>query len=346
MPNPIARNNPTDRKVYILTGPTSGIGRATALEMAKHGEIVLVGRDPKKLNEFQGEIEQKGGRAVSVVCDLSDMASVRRAAGQIVALKLPIAGLLNNAGILQMRPTKNARGWDTSFVTNHLGPFALTEALVPSLPKGANVVFVVSAVEDPERKPAVAAGFRGGRYISAEASARGEWKPDGAKKPGYDAYATSKQAILAAAMAFARETPRLRFNAIEPGLNPTTGLGGSDVGAFVRFLKRFIIPILVPLLMPFFKILSTPKRAARVITKALLNESGETGIYYDEGGRPMFGSGLVRDPKFQDRVVAETRALLSTIPGQYGVDNNRQPLGYCRAAGRRGERHEPSTTCT
>jgi hypothetical protein len=115
-------------------------------------------------------------------------------------------------------------------------------------------------------------------------------------------------------MVFARETPRLHFNAVEPGLNPTTGLGGGDVGAFVRFLQTYIIPLLVPLLMPFIKILSTPKRAARVITKALLNESGETGIYYDEGGRPMLGSALVRDPKFQDRVVAETHALLSTIP--------------------------------
>src|SRR5258708_39640525 len=37
---------------------------------------------------------------------------------------LPIVGLLNNAGIMQMRPTKNALGWDMSFVTNHLGPFA------------------------------------------------------------------------------------------------------------------------------------------------------------------------------------------------------------------------------
>jgi NAD(P)-dependent dehydrogenase (short-subunit alcohol dehydrogenase family) len=44
--------------------------------------------------------------------------------------------------------------------------------------------------------------------------------------PGADAYATSKQSILAAAMAFARETPRLHFNAVEPGVNPTTGLEG------------------------------------------------------------------------------------------------------------------------
>ena len=314
-----SRTNGSERKAYIITGPTSGIGRATALEVAKHGTVVLAGRDPAKLAEVQKIIEHRGQRAVPVVCDLSDPTSIRRAVTEIVAFDLPIAGLLNNAGIMQMRPIRNALGWDLSFATNHLGPFALTEALLPSLPNGASVVFVVSAVEDPERKPAVAAGFRGGRYISAESSARGEWKPDGAKRLGFDAYATSKQAILAAAMAFARETPRLRFNAIEPGLNPTTGLGGNDVGALVRLLQRFVIPIMVPLFMPFIRILSTPKRAGRVITKVMTDTSGQTGVYYDEGGRPMQGSTLVRDPKFQDRVVAETRALLATVEVAGGV---------------------------
>jgi tetratricopeptide (TPR) repeat protein len=59
-----------------------------------------------------------------------------------------------------------------TFATNHLGPFALTEALVPHLPDGASVVFVVSGVEAPERKPAKAAGFRGGRYISFDEATR------------------------------------------------------------------------------------------------------------------------------------------------------------------------------
>ena len=43
--------NPSRRKAHIITGPTSGIGRATALELAKHGTVVLVGRDRKKLDE-------------------------------------------------------------------------------------------------------------------------------------------------------------------------------------------------------------------------------------------------------------------------------------------------------
>jgi NAD(P)-dependent dehydrogenase (short-subunit alcohol dehydrogenase family) len=129
-------DNPSHREAYIITGPTSGIGRCTALELAKHGTVALIGRDREKLDEVHKTIEQRGQHAVSVVCDLSDLASVRRAAAEIIALHLPIVGLLNNAGIFPMRATKNALGWDMAFATNHLGPFALTEALVPHLPDG------------------------------------------------------------------------------------------------------------------------------------------------------------------------------------------------------------------
>ena len=300
--------SPGERKAYIITGPTSGFGYRTALELAKHGTVVLVGRDQGKLDKVQKTIERAGQHAVPVVCDLSDLASVRRAAAEIIALRRPLAGLVNNAGIGQMRATKNAQGWDTVFATNHLGPIALTEALMPHLPDGANVVFICSGVEDPERKPAVVAGFRGGRYISAEASARGEWKPGGSARPGFDAYATSKQCNLATVMAFARETPRLRFNAVEPGFSPATGLS-RDANVLLRFLGKYVLSLPAP----FIKYWSTPARGGKVITNALLNESGGTGVYYDERGKPMLGSTLVRDPEFQDRVVAQTRALLSTV---------------------------------
>jgi len=300
-------NNPTAGKAYIVTGPTSGIGRATAFEAAKHGTIVLVGRDREKLDEMQGEIERRGGHAVPVVCDLSDIESVCRAAAEILDLHLPIVGLVNNAGINQARPTKSAQGWDLTFATNHLGPFVLTEALMPQLPDGANVVFVASGVEDPERKPAKAVGFRGGRYISAEASARGEWRPGGSKIPGADAYATSKQCTLATALEFARETARLRINAVEPGFIPASSLH-RDANAFQRFLLKYVLTLVAP----HVKYWSTTKRAARVITNVLMNESGATGVYYDDEGDPMLSSELIRDPKFTARVVSETRALLET----------------------------------
>jgi NAD(P)-dependent dehydrogenase (short-subunit alcohol dehydrogenase family) len=305
---PLDSNSPGGQ-AYIVTGPTSGIGRQTALELARHGTVVLVGRNRSKLDDVQQVIEGRGGQAVPVVCDLSDPASVRRAATRIIELSLPIAALLNNAGVFQAWPTTNALGWDMTFATDHLGPFALTEALAPHLPDGAQVVFICSGVEDPERRPAVIAGFRGGRYISAEASARGEWTPGGSKLPGGDAYATSKQCNLATVLALARETPRLRFNAVEPGFNPATDLG-RDSNVFLRLLGRYLLSPLAP----FIKYWSNSKTAARVITGVLTDDSGRTGVYYDEKGRPMKGSTLVRDQEFNARVVAETRALLARVP--------------------------------
>lgn len=298
---------PADR-TWIVTGPTSGIGRRTALELAAHGTVVLVGRDPERLAELEREIGSLGGRAVSVVADFSDLASVRRAAERIVELGLPLAGLLNNAGVFPLGPRTTAQGWDLAYTTNHLGPFAFTEALVPHLPDGAHVVFVCSGVEDPERRPAVVAGFRGARYLSAEASARGEWAPGGSAKSGYDAYATSKQGNLATVLALARETPRLRFNAVEPGFTPGSGLG-RDAGPVVSLVSRYVLSPIAPLVRYW----STPGRAARVLTEVLTSESGATGVYYDERGRPMLGSAQVRDAAFSDRVVAETRALLATV---------------------------------
>lgn len=296
-------------KAYVITGPTSGIGYATALELAKHGTVILVGRNRDKLNQVQKTIEETGQKAVSVMCDISDINSVKRAAQQIIELQLPIAGLLNNAGIMPSKATKSAQGWDMTFATNHLGAFALTEALAPSLPDGANVVFIASAIEDPERKPAKVMGMKGGRYISAEASARGEWKEGGSKMAGIDAYATSKQCILASAMAFARETPRLHFNAVEPGITHGTNLGGESTNAIIRL----IFGLIMSTIPPFSKYSSTPKKSAKVITKVLTDKSGKTGVYFDEKGQPMLGSELVRDPKFQDLVVAETRDFLLKV---------------------------------
>ena len=75
-------------KAYIITGPTSGIGFATALELAKHGTLILVGRNREKLERVQ----QQTGNAIAVVCDLSDLQSVKSAAREIIGLQLPIAG--------------------------------------------------------------------------------------------------------------------------------------------------------------------------------------------------------------------------------------------------------------
>lgn len=68
------------------------------------------------------------------------------------------------------------------------------------------------------------------------------------------------------------------------------------------------------MLAPLIKYWSTPKRAAKVITKAVINEAGQTGVYFDERGEPMASSAQVQDPAFQDRVLDEARKLLKTLP--------------------------------
>jgi NAD(P)-dependent dehydrogenase (short-subunit alcohol dehydrogenase family) len=291
---------------YVITGPTSGIGYRTALELAAHGVVALVGRSPDKLAGVKATIEQRGGKVVAVLCDMAEIPAIRRAAEEIAALPYRIKGLVNNAGVMPSVAGRNAAGWDLTFATNHLGPFALAEALAPHLPDGANVVSIVSAIEDPERAPAKLMGMRGGRFISVEASARGQWQPGGASLPGIDAYATSKQCLLAATLALARENPRLHFNAVEPGITGGTGLGGRH-----NPLLHFVFGQIVTRLPPFAQFRSTPEKSARTIAGVLMDRSGRTGVYFDEKGQPMRGSALAHDPAFQDRVVAETRAFLA-----------------------------------
>jgi NAD(P)-dependent dehydrogenase (short-subunit alcohol dehydrogenase family) len=301
-------NKPTT-KAYIITGPTSGIGYLTALELAKRGTVVLVGRDRKKLEQVQRTLQANGHNAELIECDLSDIVQVKLAAQQILSLQLPLAGLINNAGIFPVNPSKNAQGWDRSYTTNHLGSFVLTEALAPHLPNNAQVLFIASGVEDPERKPAKGAGFRGGRYISAEASAKGEWLAGGSTKPGFDAYATTKQCQLASVFVFAREYPNLRINAVEPGFCPGSNLG-RDANAVLHFIAKYILSPLAP----HINYWSTPEIASKMIAK-VVTETTQTGQYFDEKGQPMLASKQMQDTQFQNRVVAETREFLSKFKG-------------------------------
>ncbi len=306
------KNDQNQKNAWVITGPTSGIGRQAALQLAKHGTVVLVGRDIGRLRDVEREVNAlPDGHAVSVVADFADIHSVRRAADEIAGLGLRIGGVANNAGGMQTKGGTNAQGWDIAFATNHLGPFAFTEALIPHLSDGTHIVFTSSGVEDPERRPATSAGFRGARYISAEASARGQWKAGGSKNVGFDAYATSKQGNLAAVCALARAVPRLRFTAIEPGFNPGTGLG-RDANPILQFLAKYVMQPLAPLI-PYW---STPKRAGKLIAETLTEPSIPSGSYYDENGKPMKASKQVSDPAFSDRYIAETRNLLAQVPAE------------------------------
>jgi NAD(P)-dependent dehydrogenase (short-subunit alcohol dehydrogenase family) len=244
-------DNSADQNAYIVTGPISGIGRITTLELAEHGTVVPVGRDAKKLDEVQKTIEKNGQRAASAVYDLSDVARARRGRGDRHPRAFDCRPA-QYAGIFQMRARTNTQGSDMSFATNHLGPFALTEALMPHLRDGANAVFVAFGVEDPQRKPArlsrrplhLSRGERTRRVDTRRLRA--------ASRPG--TYATSKQCALATAIESGR-THGCKSMRLSRASRTLDSSGKPTL--FLRFLTKYILPLFAP----FIKYWSTPKRA-------------------------------------------------------------------------------------
>jgi dehydrogenase/reductase SDR family protein 13 len=121
-------------KTFVVTGAKTGLGRATVEALADRGagRLVVASRSRDKT---QPVLDALRARAPStdvrfVALDLGELASVRRAADEILAMDLPIDVLVNNAGIAGLQGlTKD--GFELTFGTNHLGPWLFTEKLLP-----------------------------------------------------------------------------------------------------------------------------------------------------------------------------------------------------------------------
>lgn len=117
----------TDRTI-VVTGATSGIGLATARALSGRGaRVVLAVRDPDKGERAARSLPRPG---VVRQLDLADLSSIRRFAAE---WRQPIDVLINNAGVSTSTRTLTRDGFELQFGTNHLGPFALTNLLLPSL---------------------------------------------------------------------------------------------------------------------------------------------------------------------------------------------------------------------
>jgi NAD(P)-dependent dehydrogenase (short-subunit alcohol dehydrogenase family) len=116
----------------LVTGATSGIGRAVALQLAREGAEVLVhGRDATRGAEAVEEITAAGGKASFVAADLGDAAEVQRLAGDVGDVDI----LINNAGIALFGPTGEfeVSAFDKMFASNVRAPFFLVAAIAPAM---------------------------------------------------------------------------------------------------------------------------------------------------------------------------------------------------------------------
>jgi len=139
-----------DGKVVLITGGTSGIGRAAATALAGMGaEVVVTGRNKEKGEEALGEIRRESGNEeVSLLlADLAVQAEVRRLAEAVRERHDRLDVLVNNAGLVQSRRTETPDGIETTLAVNHLAPFLLTNLLLDLLKESAPSRIITVASE-------------------------------------------------------------------------------------------------------------------------------------------------------------------------------------------------------
>jgi NAD(P)-dependent dehydrogenase (short-subunit alcohol dehydrogenase family) len=153
----------------VVTGASSGIGRAFALQAAEAGaQMVLVARRAEELERVAEECVQRGGRARVRAADLADPAASRRLAETILREDGPVDVLVNNAGSSIRRPVLDYKPEDVERLVgvNYLGPMALTLALLPSMvERGGGHVVQVSTIGTQTGAPNFAS------YVASKAAA-------------------------------------------------------------------------------------------------------------------------------------------------------------------------------
>lgn len=134
--------------VRVITGATSGIGRALAVRLAAAGPVALVARDAARADAVRHEIAGAVPDASVEVhlADLSSLADVRLLADHLSAAHPRIEALVNCAAVFSSRRVETTDGLELMFATNHLAPFLLTNRLLPALrANGAARVLTVTA---------------------------------------------------------------------------------------------------------------------------------------------------------------------------------------------------------
>ena len=209
-----------DGQVVVVTGASSGIGRAAALALGTLGaEVWVVGRDRHRTEAVAGAIRLAGGRAEGALLDVADGAAVDAFADRFASRHDRLDGLVHGAGALLADYAVSAEGFELTVATHVLGPYRLTWRLVPQLrPTGRSTIVTVSS---------------GGMYTERFDLDRLEMDP--AHYDGVRAYARAKRAQVVLAREWARRWSAwgVASYAMHPGWVDTPGLA-SGLPSFTR----------------------------------------------------------------------------------------------------------------
>ena len=156
-------------RTAVVTGANGGLGLETARQLAAKGaHVVMAVRNQEKAQAALDDIRSGVPDAALelVALDLASQASVRAAAGQIIAAHKSIDLLINNAGVMGISEAKTADGFEMQFGVDHLGHWSLTALLLPALLSvpGARIVTVTSTAHHMGRAVDPANPHLRGRY--------------------------------------------------------------------------------------------------------------------------------------------------------------------------------------
>ena len=138
-------------KTYLITGTTSGTGQEAAKILLRKGaNVVMLNRNPKKAEDTMAMLKQELGKTIEVsniTMDLSQQASVKKAASEILKTIPQIDALICNAAIAQVpKRILTEDGWESQMGTNHFGNFTLQALLFPLIEKSKGRIVTVGSM--------------------------------------------------------------------------------------------------------------------------------------------------------------------------------------------------------
>jgi NAD(P)-dependent dehydrogenase (short-subunit alcohol dehydrogenase family) len=284
----------------VVTGAASGIGRATAQQLAERGfDLVLVDRNAEGLRETAGGFSAIQHRLECV--DLSSLGAVRDLAARLAPY--PVDVLINNAGVLVERREQTVDGFELTFAVNTLAPFLLTRLLWPQLvASGDGRVINVSSL-----------AYRHGRINFDDLAGLDDFTR-------YGAYARSKLSILLLTRALAHRAADqpVAVNAVHPGVIGTQlGEGGC-------------ISLLLQAARPFLK---TPDQgAAGLVYLATEDAARRFRGQYLVGTRVKKTTARGRDEKGSERLYKAVENLLKPWGPLPPVAGGAEPENQARIA--------------